>query len=594
MAAAIPDFEAYLRKGQIEIVPHDKWHLSVGTFNGERVLNGLVEKLQQALVNGYCGLRLTGDAFCLESNGRRAFAEYEAEINNVISRYRMLAVCTYCLDKCNGADVVDVISNHKFALIKRGSSWDMVESTIYKQARQTLGESEKHYRNLFSNMTDAFALHELILDDQGRPCDYRFIEVNDAFARHTGLLPERIIGKTLREVLPDAEEYWIDTYGKAALTGNAISFENFSKPLGRWYEVSAYSPKRGYFATLFRDVTERKRIQDTLRQSEELYRSLVEATRLSVIRVDREGKRTFVQESILDRPESDSKEGRFGDSLSPGDRERAWKALQGVFETGKPVKGFMAKGVWNNKESYVISNYEPVRDAHGNVVEVKIAAYDVTEQVEAEKRNVRLANILRSLNDTKQLLPREHDKERLAQDVCNIIADIPDVGMVWMSLIDGPNSLVSVSDAVSDFRLVGLEAMAAGGIAYTGSTGEEYARSMENVVVLEAADADEIASYARYLNERPDKQRQIRQKAHTTAESFTWENIIQKKLLPKLEFLAWRKRLLDMAEERDLALTNSDVNMLAGQVLIEGQLGPSDQREYKVSAARPLAGAGAT
>jgi PAS domain S-box-containing protein len=144
---AVPDLDRYIQKGQIKIIPHTRWYLLEGKFDDERVLNGWVIKLEQALAKGYSGLRLTGNTFWLERNGWQAFTGYEAKVNNIIGKYRMLAICTYCLDKCDGAAVVDVVKNHQFALIKEKGMWDIIESTIYKQAKDARLEAEEGMKN---------------------------------------------------------------------------------------------------------------------------------------------------------------------------------------------------------------------------------------------------------------------------------------------------------------------------------------------------------------------------------------------------------------------------------------------------------------
>jgi glycosyltransferase involved in cell wall biosynthesis len=90
------------------------------------------------------------------------------------------------------------------------------------------------------------------------------------------------------------------------------------------------------------------------------------------------------------------------------------------------------------------------------------------------------------------------------------------------------------------FGLVGLEAMAAGGIAYTGSTGEDYSRHMENSVVLQTEDPQEIVAYSTYLMEHPALRRSIQREAQRTAASYAWDNVIRRDLLPKLEMMCWR------------------------------------------------------
>jgi len=136
------------------------------------------------------------------------------------------------------------------------------------EARHRAGEAR--YRLLFDTMLNGFALHEIICDEAGKPVNYRFLEVNPAFERLTGLRAADLIGKMVREVLPGIESVWIERYGAVALTGEPTHFANYSHDLDRHYEVTAYCPRRGQFAVLFEDITERRlakeRIETQLRR----------------------------------------------------------------------------------------------------------------------------------------------------------------------------------------------------------------------------------------------------------------------------------------------------------------------------------------
>ena len=115
-------------------------------------------------------------------------------------------------------------------------------------------------------MLDGFALHEIICDDDGNPLNYRFLAINPAFENMTGLKAQDIIGKTVFEVMPDTEHYWIEIYGKVALTGESAFFENYSDALKKHFEVTAFRPAPNQFACIFTDITELKRSEKAMRE----------------------------------------------------------------------------------------------------------------------------------------------------------------------------------------------------------------------------------------------------------------------------------------------------------------------------------------
>ena len=134
-------------------------------------------------------------------------------------------------------------------------------------ASEALRESKEKYQTLFNEMIDGFALHEIICDDKGEPVDYRFLEVNPSFEKITGLSRKKVIGKTVKQVLPDIEPYWIKTYGKVALTGKSARFENYSQDLDKYYDVVAFCPEKGQFATILIDITDRKKTEKGSKKS---------------------------------------------------------------------------------------------------------------------------------------------------------------------------------------------------------------------------------------------------------------------------------------------------------------------------------------
>ncbi len=138
MGRALPDLDRYLERGQLEILPYGEWYLEGGAFDSREVLSAWAARLERALSTGYPGLRLTGNTFWLEKKDWKAFTDYEEEINRVIGSSRMIALCTYSLERCGIDEVLDVVKNHQFALIKQQGRWELIESSERKRVAESL------------------------------------------------------------------------------------------------------------------------------------------------------------------------------------------------------------------------------------------------------------------------------------------------------------------------------------------------------------------------------------------------------------------------------------------------------------------------
>jgi PAS domain S-box-containing protein len=153
-----------------------------------------------------------------------------------------------------------------------GAAMDITER---KRAEVELRESEQNYRMLFESIDEGFCTIEVLFDQNEKPVDYRFLQISPSFERQTGI--KNAAGRRMREIAPQHEEHWFDIYGRIALTGEPMRFENEAKQLGRWYDVYAFrveDPKRRRVGILFNDITERKRAEADARDSERRFREV--------------------------------------------------------------------------------------------------------------------------------------------------------------------------------------------------------------------------------------------------------------------------------------------------------------------------------
>ncbi|MFC2059936.1 PAS domain S-box protein [Chloroflexota bacterium] len=426
---AVSNLDDYFSKGQIEILDASHGYTKSGKFEADEVLRSWVEKEKQALERGFEGLRLAGNTSWLGEENWKDFADYEAAVGGVVSKHKMIALCSYPLDRCGAIDVIDVVGNHQFSLIRRGNDWQAIGSSehyrtyealqvaeqnfrnsldnsplgtrivtaagellyanqaildIYgyssieelravpikqrytpasyaehvqrvekrkqgkpvpasyeinivrqdgeihhlavsrrevawngeiqfqalyqditerKQAEEALTESERKYRSLFDEMFNGFAYCKIIVDENNKPVDFVYLEINDAFEKLTGLRREDVIGRRVTEAIPGTRESHpelFSIYGKVALTGEPTKFDIYFKPLEIWLTISVYSPQRDYFVAVFDDITERKQAEESLQAAEQNFRNSLDNSPMGIRIGLTEGGILYGNKALLD------------------------------------------------------------------------------------------------------------------------------------------------------------------------------------------------------------------------------------------------------------------------------------------------------
>jgi PAS domain S-box-containing protein len=130
----------------------------------------------------------------------------------------------------------------------------IADITKLKEAESAKRQSEERLRSVFQTMDEGFALCEMVYDDRGNPVDFRYLEVNPAFARQSGLLPDQVIGRTVKSVIPSIESTWIETFDKVVKTGQSQRIKNRVAGLNKTFEVHAWRSGQVQFGVVFRDV----------------------------------------------------------------------------------------------------------------------------------------------------------------------------------------------------------------------------------------------------------------------------------------------------------------------------------------------------
>ncbi|MDB5119834.1 MAG: domain S-box protein [Sphingobacteriales bacterium] len=257
---AVPDFGKYVQEGSIEILPHADWYLTDGIFELDNAIGSIVDRLRIALQKKFEGLRLNGDEAWLDRKEWKDFIAYEEALNPAIAGKRLIISCTYRLDKCDAADVLDIALVHECAIAKRKGRWEILEVPELKKTKAQIQlKNEQLEQNVAERTKDLIAANRTLATSQANvqtifnTTDIAFLLLDSrlqimAFNEMADHLSERSFGAKLKMGLIVSDLINTDQKGpstismlQAALSGKAIHYEaTYPIPDGRpeYYSIS--------------------------------------------------------------------------------------------------------------------------------------------------------------------------------------------------------------------------------------------------------------------------------------------------------------------------------------------------------------------
>jgi PAS domain S-box-containing protein len=287
-----------------------------------------------------------------------------------------------------------------------------------------LQESEEKYRTLFESIDQGFCTIEVLFDEQAQPVDYRFLSVNPGFERQTGI--RDAVGRRIREIVPRHEAHWFETYGKIAMTGEPMRFENEAAQLGHYYDVYAWrvgAPAERKVAVLFNDITARKRTEAALRESEERLRLAMAAAQMGAWEIDLQ-RGTIVwdarQSEIFGRSVDSAPKtlDQFYTLIHPLDIERLKQAAALTEASGQFSEEFRIVGA-HGTVRWIAGHGVTVRDLAGRPARMVGVNYDITERKASQAHLEQFAEELeRQVSErTRELVSSQDQLRALATEL---------------------------------------------------------------------------------------------------------------------------------------------------------------------------------
>jgi PAS domain S-box-containing protein len=379
----LQNLDEYIKKGQIEILDSSEWYTKSGKFDADEVLKGWISKEKQALEKGFDGLRLTGNTFWLEKKDWEDFTKYEEVINNVIGRHHMIAICSYSLDKCNASEIIDVISNHQFSLIKRKGKWQRIESSERKKAKEEVLRAKNEWELTFNSLPDLIA----IIDKQ-----HRIIRANKTMAQYLGIPAEQCINLNCYScVHKSGKPPEFCPHTQTLKDGKEHVAELYEEKLGGYFLITTTPliDKNGKLigsVHVARDITDRKRAEEALQESENRLNKAEEIAHLGSWELNLKSNTLIWSDEVyrifgLQPKEFDSTYEAFLEAVYPEDRAAVDAAYSNSISKGQDSYEIEHRILRKNGEiRFVYEKCNHIRDESGKVIRSIGMVHDITER----------------------------------------------------------------------------------------------------------------------------------------------------------------------------------------------------------------------
>ncbi|MBF0485901.1 MAG: PAS domain S-box protein [Candidatus Omnitrophica bacterium] len=295
-----------------------------------------------------------------------------------------------------------------------GLSQDVTE---LKKAEKALRASEQKFSSLFSASNEGVCLHEIVADKRGKPIDYRILDVNPAFEKITGIQKSKAVGKLASVLYGTNKPPYLEAYAKVAKTRKAVSFETYFSPMDKHFMISVFSPDRGRFATVFLDITSRKKVEEALLESEARFQAIATNTPDHFFIQDKGLRYVWVANPQLGLTAKDMVGHTDYDILAPEDALKLTKIKKGVLKSGRSVHLFSSLLSHKGGVEYFDGTYVPRFDKNRTVTGLIGYFKNVTEKVNADEKLKNKQAELKAIYDYSPVMMCVLDREHRIQYV---------------------------------------------------------------------------------------------------------------------------------------------------------------------------------
>lgn len=315
------------------------------------------------------------------------------------------------------------------------------EDERLRHAEEELRKSEERYRTLFMNMTEGFLLAEIIYNKEGKPYDYRYLEVNPAFELHTGMKREQILGRTVLEVFPRVNHKLVEKYLEIAFTDKSKYFEVFSQEFHKHLDIYVFSPGKGKIAIIFKDITERKQMEEKTRQRVEELEAVMEVVPVAIsIAHDTQSRNITgnrMANEIYGAKTGENVSANItpvrhffqkGHELAADELPMQKATLKDIDVRNEELDMLLPSGEWVT----ILGSASPLHDINGNVRGGVAAFMDITERKKAEaKLKETLDNLEELIKQRTEELEKAYNSLKESEEHLRLALECAKAGM-WM------------------------------------------------------------------------------------------------------------------------------------------------------------------